>query len=101
MNIELQLDYKTILRNSSRPVHLVVRLTAPAQPLTQRARPTAFNVVMDRSGSMSSTPIEHAKRAGRGVIKNLRPPDYFRLAVFDDSAQGIFPFERPGNRLDC
>jgi hypothetical protein len=36
MNIELQLDYKTILRNASRPVHLVARLTAPAQPLTQQ-----------------------------------------------------------------
>jgi hypothetical protein len=49
MNIELQLDYKTILRNSSRPVHLVAKLTAPAQPLTQRMRLTAFT---DRAGSL-------------------------------------------------
>jgi Ca-activated chloride channel family protein len=99
MNIELQLDYKTILRNSSRPVHLVARLTAPAQPLTQRARPTAFTVVLDRSGSMSGAPIEHAKQACREVIKNLRPEDYFSLVVFDSSAQVVIPLERPINRF--
>jgi hypothetical protein len=99
MKIELQLDYKTILRNSSRPVHLVGRLTAPEQPLTQRARPAAFTVVLDRSGSMSGAPIEHAKQACREVIKNLRSEDYFSLVVFDDSAQVVIPLERPINRF--
>src|SRR5258707_1351629 len=98
MNIELQLDYKTILRNSSRPVHLVARLSAPTQPLTQRARPTAFTVVLDRSGSMGGAPIEHAKQACREVIKNLRPDDYFSLVVFDSSAQVVIPLEQPVNR---
>jgi Ca-activated chloride channel homolog len=98
MKIELQLDYKTILRNSSRPVHLVAKLTALAQPLTQRARPTAFTVVLDRSGSMSGAPIEHAKRACREVIKHLRPEDYFSLVVFDSSAHVVIPLEQPVNR---
>jgi Ca-activated chloride channel homolog len=84
VNIELQLDSKTILRNSSRPVHLVARLTAPAQSLIQRARPTAFTVVLDRSGSVSGAPIEHAKRACSEVIKNLRPEDYFSLGSINN-----------------
>jgi Ca-activated chloride channel homolog len=98
MKIELQLDYKTILRNSSRPVHLVAKLTAPAQPLTLLPRPTAFTVALDRSGSMSGAPIEHAKQACREVIKNLRPEDYFSLVVFDTSAQVVIPLEQPVNR---
>jgi hypothetical protein len=53
MKIELELDYKTILRNAARPIHLVAKLSAPAQPLTQRARAAAFTVVLDRSGSMT------------------------------------------------
>ena len=96
MNIELQLDYKTILRNSSRPVHLVAKLTASAQPLTQRARPAAFTVVLDRSGSMDGAPLENAKKACREVIKNLRPEDSFSLVVFDTSAQVVIPLEQPG-----
>ena len=99
MKIEIQLDYKTILRNSSRPVHLVAKLTAPDQPLTQRARGTAFTVVLDRSGSMDGAPIEHAKRAAREVIKNLRPEDYFSLVVFDRSVQVVIPLEQPVNRF--
>jgi Ca-activated chloride channel homolog len=99
MKIEIQLDYKTILRNSAQPVHLVAKLTAPAQPLTQRARPTAFTVVLDRSGSMSGAPLENAKRACHEVIKNLRPEDYFSLVVFDSSAQVIIPLEQPVNRF--
>jgi hypothetical protein len=98
MKIELQLDYKTILRNSPRPVHFVAKLTAPVQPFTQRARPTAFTVVLDRSGSMGGAPIEHAKQACREVIKNLRPEDYFSLIVFDSSAQVVIPSEQPINR---
>jgi Ca-activated chloride channel family protein len=94
MNIELQLDYKMILRNSSRPVHLVAKVTAPAQP----PRPTAFTVVLDRSGSMGGAPIEHAKQACREAIKNLRPEDYFSLVVFDSSAQVVIPLEQPVNR---
>ncbi|HYZ73315.1 MAG TPA: VWA domain-containing protein [Chthoniobacterales bacterium] len=98
MKIELQLDYKTILRNSAQPVHLVAKLTAPAQPLTQRARPTAFTVVLDRSGSMDGAPIQHARQACHEVIKNLRPEDYFSLVVFDSSAQVVIPLEQPANR---
>jgi Ca-activated chloride channel family protein len=98
MNIELQLDYKTILRNSSRPVHLVAKLTAPAQPLSQRPRPAAFTVVLDRSGSMDGPPLENAKQACREVIKNLRPEDSFGLVVFDTSAQVVIPLQQPSNR---
>jgi hypothetical protein len=50
VKIELQLDYKTILRNSAQPIYLVARLSAPEQPLTQRARPTAFQAAFDRAG---------------------------------------------------
>jgi Ca-activated chloride channel homolog len=55
-------------------------------------------VVLDRSGSMGGAPIEHAKRACREVITNLRPEDYFSLVVFESSAQVIIPLEQPVNR---
>src|SRR5260370_41760550 len=98
MNIELQRDNKTILRNSSRPVHLVARLSAPTQPLTQRARPTAFTVGLDRSGSIGGAPIEHAKQACREEIKNRRTDVYFSLVVFDSSAHVVIPLDRPVTR---
>jgi Ca-activated chloride channel family protein len=47
---------------------------------------------------MSGAPLQHAKRACREVIKNLRPEDYFSLVVFDSSAQVVIPLEQPVNR---
>jgi Ca-activated chloride channel homolog len=96
MKIELQLDYKTILRNSSRPVHLVAKLTAPAQPLTLLPRPTAFTVALDRSGSMSGAPIEHAKQACREVIKNLRAGGLLQFGRVRHVSSGRDPFRKTG-----
>jgi hypothetical protein len=54
MNIQLTLDYQTILRNEPRPVHLVAKLTAQKLETHARPRSAAFAVVVDRSGSMSA-----------------------------------------------
>jgi Ca-activated chloride channel family protein len=91
MKIELELDYKRILRNSAQPVHLVAKLTAAAQPLTQRARPAAFTVVLDRSGSMDGAPLENAKKACCEVIKNLRPEDSFQPGRLRRFSSGRYP----------
>src|SRR6476646_8601369 len=93
MNIQLTLDYQTILRNESRPVHLVVKLTAPKLGTHSRPRSTAFAVVLDRSSSMSGRPLQLARESCAAIVRNLRPNDYFSLVVFDDSAQVVIPLQ--------
>jgi hypothetical protein len=51
MNIQLTLDYKTILRNEPLPVHLVAKLTTQKLESYARPRSAAFALVLDRSGS--------------------------------------------------
>jgi hypothetical protein len=53
MNIQLTLDYQTILRNEPRPVHLVAKLTAQKLGIYARPGSAAFAVVLHRSSSMS------------------------------------------------
>jgi hypothetical protein len=98
MNIQLTLDYQTILRNESRPVHLVAKLTAPKLGTHSRSRSAAFAVVLDRSGSMSGRPLQLARESCVAIVRNLRPNDYFSLVVFDDSAQVVIPLQKPTNR---
>src|SRR6516164_5167809 len=98
MQIEVTLDYKTILLNEARPVHLVTKLTAPKLETSNRPRPVAFAVVLDRSGSMTGEPLELAKQACAGIIRNLRPDDFFTLIVFDDTVQVIIPLQKPVDR---
>ena len=95
MNIDLTLDYKTILRNEPRPVHLVATLCAPKLEAHTRPRSAAFAVVLDRSGSMAGEPLRLAREACAAVVRNLRPDDLFTLVVFDDSAQVVIPLQKP------
>ncbi|MFP6899846.1 MAG: VWA domain-containing protein, partial [Opitutales bacterium] len=88
--IETLLDYETIRANEGRPVHLVLQMEAPK--LEPKARqPIAFSVVLDRSGSMSGMPLDQAKKACAGVIRNLRSEDQFSLVAFDSVAQVVIP----------
>ena len=98
MNIDLTLDYQTILRNEPRPVHLVATLSAPKLEATNRPRSAAFAVVLDRSGSMAGEPLHLAREACAAVVRNLRPDDLFTLVVFDDSAQVVIPLQKPADR---
>ena len=93
MQIDCQLDYRTILANLAQPVHLVVKLTAERLEQQQR-KPLAFCVVLDRSGSMRGEPLGHARKACELVVKNLRSEDYFSVVVFDNEAQVVIPLQQ-------
>ena len=98
MNIDLTLDYQTILRNEPRPVHLVANLCALKLEALARPRSASFAVVLDRSGSMAGEPLRMAREACAAVVRNLRPDDLFTLVVFDDSAQVVIPLQKPADR---
>jgi len=98
MNIDLNLDYQTILRNEPRPVHLVANLCAPKLEAHARPRSASFAIVLDRSGSMAGEPLRMAREACAAVVRNLRPDDLFTLVVFDDSAQVVIPLQKPVDR---
>ena len=98
MNIDLTLDYQTILRNEPRPVHLVANLCALKLEAHARPRSASFAIVLDRSGSMAGEPLRMAREACAAVVRNLRPDDLFTLVVFDDSAQVVIPLQKPVDR---
>lgn len=90
MKIHTNLDYPIIHANRSREVHLVTRLEAPKAEAKERA-PISFSVVLDRSGSMSGSPLAKARKACEGIVKNLRAEDSFSLVIFDDEAEVVIP----------
>ena len=88
--ITTKLDYQTILANQGRPVNLTIAAKAPTA-VSEKRKPIAFAISLDRSGSMRGRKLEQAKEACRGVIDNLRPEDFFGLVVFDQVAQVVLP----------
>lgn len=90
MKTTVQLDYRAILANTARPVHLAFQFTAPPATV-RRQQPIAFSLVVDRSGSMEGPPLAAAIRAAKTVVQNLRQEDWFSLVAFDDSAEVVIP----------
>ena len=70
---------------------LLVEVAAPALAAPTDAAPTNLVVVLDRSGSMSGEPLDHAKRALRDVVDRLSPTDSFGLVIFDDQVEVPVP----------
>ncbi|NDZ92832.1 VWA domain-containing protein [Streptomyces sp. SID6673] len=90
MKLSAALDVEVVAHEAADEVTLLLELEAPAGPDTDRA-PTALQVVLDRSGSMSGPPLEGAQKALAGVVAQLDPSDVFGVVTFDDDAQVVVP----------
>jgi len=70
--------------------HLAISITAP--PERARARPPlSVAIVIDRSGSMSGAPMEHARRAAVELVDRLAPTDAFSVVAYSSSARVVVP----------
>ena len=62
--------------------------TKGIQPRT----PTDIVVVLDRSGSMSGSKLDDARRAVANLVEQLSPRDRFSLVTYESNAQIAIPF---------
>lgn len=99
MKTAFHLDYPTILANQARPVCFAIRFEAE-QFSSPRPQPTAFCVVLDRSGSMEGPPLAHAREATKLAVRNLRAGDQFALVIFDDEARTVIPLQAVKNKQE-
>lgn len=70
---------------------LLIEVQAPPVPTRAAHTPTHLVVVLDRSGSMAGSRLEHAKRALRDVVDQLSPTDSFGLVTFDNEVDVPVP----------
>ncbi len=90
MKFSAALDVSVLALEAADEVTVLLELQAPEGPQVDRA-PTALQVVLDRSGSMSGPPLAGAQKALAGVIAQLDPSDVFGVVTFDDAAQVVIP----------
>lgn len=73
--------------------YVAVSITAPRAD-TQRRPPLSLAVVIDRSGSMSGAPMEHAKAAAARLIGQLDANDAFAVITYSSSDEVVVPMTR-------
>ncbi|MFD1019772.1 VWA domain-containing protein [Thalassobacillus hwangdonensis] len=71
-------------------VYLLLELNAKEMNSTNRA-PINLSLVLDRSGSMSGSPLEYCKEASKFVVTQLSEQDRMSMVIFDDSIDTVFP----------
>jgi Ca-activated chloride channel family protein len=79
--------------------NIAVTITAPAGIGAARP-PLSLAVVIDRSGSMSGTPIQNAKAAAAKLIDQLEETDAFTVVTYSSSDETVVPMTRatPSNK---
>jgi Ca-activated chloride channel family protein len=64
--------------------YLLVSVTAPQAPPTNKREPLNVALVLDRSGSMGGSKIRLAREAVHQALQNMRPEDRFSVVVYDE-----------------
>ncbi|MEP9415774.1 VWA domain-containing protein [Gordonia sp. VNQ95] len=92
MKFSAALDVDVVAHETADEVTVMLELQAPAAPAADAPRPpTALQIVLDRSGSMSGPPLEGAQKALTSVVAQLDPKDVFGVVAFDDAAMVVVP----------
>ncbi len=96
---------KGFLRAAAVATHVLVRLVAPAQPVTENSEsaqraPLDLALVIDRSGSMSGDPLKAALESSVRIIQGLRSDDRIAVVAFDDHVQVVQPLVAVGDAHD-
>jgi len=96
---------KGFLRAAADATHVLVRLVAPAQPVTENSEsaqraPLDLALVIDRSGSMSGDPLKAALESSVRIIQGLRSDDRIAVVAFDDHVQVVQPLVAIGDAHD-
>lgn len=92
MQPNIRFDHTVVALQVEGTVHVMVELTAPEAPATQRL-PIDAVVVIDRSGSMSGQPLESVIEATCGLLRVAGSDDRIGVVSFDSEVRVELPLD--------
>jgi Ca-activated chloride channel family protein len=99
--IEILALKKGFLRAAAEPIHALVRIVSPEQPVNANPAtraPLDLVLVIDRSGSMSGDPLKAALESASRIIRGLRDDDRVAVVTFDSQVDVVQPLVHPTDR---
>lgn len=97
--VSIQPERSALLAGHAQSIHALVRIQAPAAPAAhQQRQPLNLALVIDRSGSMSGTPLREARRCVQMILRSLQPTDSVALVSFDTEITVNIPHQVVGTQ---
>ncbi|MCC0179720.1 VWA domain-containing protein [Waterburya agarophytonicola K14] len=90
MKVNYFLSKSQIAVNKTTHVDVIINFQGEDSPENSR-RPINLSLVLDRSGSMSGSPLRNALKAAEQLVEFLQPEDYLSVVVYDDVAETVIP----------
>jgi Ca-activated chloride channel family protein len=87
---QLRLEHTVVAVETEHRVHVMVELTAPAAPESERA-PLDVALVVDRSGSMSGGKLAAVKACGVYLARRMGAGDRLAVVAYDDAIDLVAP----------
>ncbi len=91
IKVELSLSQQYLQPGEASVVYIMLRLIQPKVGMEGGRMPINTSFVLDRSGSMSGSKLQHTKRAVEFAISHLDPEDYASVVLFDDNIDVLSP----------
>lgn len=86
-----ELDRAVLPANQPLTTVVKISLDSAKPPSTAERPPVNLCIVLDRSGSMSGTPIQYAREAAIEAVNRLGPNDIFSLVTYDSVVETLIP----------
>jgi Ca-activated chloride channel family protein len=90
LDAQLRLEHTVVAVETEHRVHVMVELTAPAAPVTERG-PLDVALVVDRSGSMHGAKLEAVKACGAYLARRMATGDRLAVVAYDDEVDLVAP----------
>ena len=88
MQVNYFLSKSQIAVNQAIDLDIIINFRGEDNAQSNR-RPINLSLVLDRSGSMSGSPLRNALKAAEQLVEFLQPEDYLSVVVYDDMAETV------------
>ncbi len=93
MKVNYLLSKSQIAVGQATEVDVIINFQGDESPESSNRRPINLSLVLDRSGSMSGSPLRNAIKAAEQLVEYLNPEDYLSVVIYDDEAETILPHQ--------
>src|SRR5689334_4959400 len=91
LGLSIDVDREAIARNSRNRVNLVAEITAADAAVDRVRAPMSAVFVLDTSGSMAGSKLEHVLRSTERLVELLGAEDRAGVVCFSNHAQLVSP----------